>query len=200
MYSLDRIAYRGNCEPNNCRIVDDITQARNKSNNVFLDVNEQSKCIAEWAEISGVRRSTIAGWVRNHGVLYAECRIKETIEEGFRNYGHVYLTTNGDTKNLAEWARSIGVCHQVISNWVSISKEYAIQRINEVVNHGIIRHPHPQTKYITIEGETMSHSDWAKKLGVTLQAISRWRRTYGEDEAIRRIVKLLNKSNSNNDE
>ena len=74
---IDRIDYCGNYEPSNCRFVDNITQARNKSNNTLLVVNNQVKCIAKWVDITNIHPATISNWVQKYGKEYAQERIKK---------------------------------------------------------------------------------------------------------------------------
>ena len=58
--TLDRINVNGNYEPSNCRWTTMTTQERNRSNNSLLTFNGESKCISEWAEITGIPRNVIS--------------------------------------------------------------------------------------------------------------------------------------------
>lgn len=53
-YSLDRIDNDKGYSPENCRWTDKVTQQRNKGNNVVVTYNGRTKCLAEWAEITGL--------------------------------------------------------------------------------------------------------------------------------------------------
>jgi len=55
---LDRIDNNGNYEKSNCRWTDSKTQCRNRNNNTFLTLNGETKTVAEWAEVSGLKSST----------------------------------------------------------------------------------------------------------------------------------------------
>lgn len=57
--SLDRIDVNGNYEPGNCRWATDQEQQRNKNNNRLLTLDGQTKCVTEWAELCGLKESTI---------------------------------------------------------------------------------------------------------------------------------------------
>lgn len=58
--SLDRIDSDGHYTPENCRWATGREQARNTSFNRMLTVNGATKCISEWSEIYGVKRTTIS--------------------------------------------------------------------------------------------------------------------------------------------
>ena len=60
--TIDRINSNGNYEPNNCRWIDIKEQARNKRNNALFTYNNETYCIAEWAEKFKIRYNTL--WAR----------------------------------------------------------------------------------------------------------------------------------------
>ncbi len=62
--TLDRIDSGGNYEPGNCRWATDTQQQRNKSSNHMLTANGETRCISEWAELTGIKKVTIRARVR----------------------------------------------------------------------------------------------------------------------------------------
>lgn len=48
---IDRIDFKKGYEPNNCRFVTVLEQARNKSNNHFITYNGETHCVTEWVDI-----------------------------------------------------------------------------------------------------------------------------------------------------
>ena len=76
--TIDRIDNNGGYEPNNCRWVDMKVQGRNRRNNHLLTFNGETHCVTEWAELMGIKASTICtrlrrGWSVEDALCRAVC-------------------------------------------------------------------------------------------------------------------------------
>lgn len=57
--TIDRINFNKDYEPSNCRWVTVVEQNRNKSNNIFISYNGETKTPAQWAHDLGLGHDTV---------------------------------------------------------------------------------------------------------------------------------------------
>lgn len=77
--TLDRIDSNGNYSPSNCRWATMFEQDKNRRNSILIEWNGEKHNISEWAEITGIKRSTINNryWRGDRGdKLFEERRYK----------------------------------------------------------------------------------------------------------------------------
>lgn len=101
--TLDRKDSNGPYSPENCRFLSVKEQARNRRSNLLLTYNGETKCLAEWCEVLGLKVGTV--WSRlNRGRAVAEAFQPAAPVAPRRD-----LTVNGRTMTAQQWASEIGV-------------------------------------------------------------------------------------------
>lgn len=84
----------------NIRWADRITQNRNQKDLRYIEIKGEKRCLSEWAELNGVKRSTVnARFMRGEPESTLFRKPKE----------QTVVCINGETKTLMEWAKIIGI-------------------------------------------------------------------------------------------
>lgn len=65
--TIDRIDNNGNYCPENCRWITQKEQTRNKRTNHLLTFNGETKTMAEWSEITGIKYHTLKNRINKYG-------------------------------------------------------------------------------------------------------------------------------------
>lgn len=102
--TIERINVNGNYEPSNCKWITKAAQNYNKTDNVFITYNGETKILKQWADEFGIPKETIRGRLLR-GV---------DIEHLFDKRELVSITYNGETKPIIEWAKEMRMEYNTI--------------------------------------------------------------------------------------
>lgn len=107
-HTIDRIDSNGNYEPENCRWITMMEQARNKCNNIVFTINGKTKCLTDWVAESGA----------SYGTVYGRIKRGMSIESALSNTQPrrgTMLSHNGTTQNIRLWSKQTGIASATIS-------------------------------------------------------------------------------------
>ena len=111
---LDRINNDGHYEPGNVRWVTAKRNARNKRNNTRITFNGETKTLPEWAELTGIKKATLAN--RIHSGWDLERVFNEPTGSGLNLY-----TIGGETHCLRQWALLYEVPYKTL--WEKVERK-----------------------------------------------------------------------------
>ena len=110
--TLDRIDFKGNYEPQNCRWVDFDIQANNKETSNLLEIDGVTKTLTQWAEYYNISPVTVFSRYRN-GVRGIDLFDRPKLTGASVPK---YITIDGETKRASEWSKISGVESKTITN------------------------------------------------------------------------------------
>ena len=117
--SLDRIDGAKGYSRDNCRWATRTQQNRNRSNSRHVTLDGQTKTLSEWAEDLGVNRRLIQSRLAGGANSVSDMKPKTTQSRGsFKSKKGNYVTVNGITLKITEWAKRSGIAHSTISQRV----------------------------------------------------------------------------------
>ena len=111
-HSIERKNNNGDYCPSNCRWATRKEQNRNTSRNIFLEFGGERLVLKDWAIRLGLCEATLRGRLRRgwtvEEVLSVGKRSSKEVQVG-RKSGNHFLTYDGKTLVIAEWARILGI-------------------------------------------------------------------------------------------
>ena len=113
--TLDRINRELPYCKENCRWADLRTQNRNRSNARFITLDGETRQLAEWAEMLGVNRRLIQSRVANGCTSIADMQPKHVRSGSRTSSKGTYVTVDGLTLKLTEWAKRTGIGRTTIT-------------------------------------------------------------------------------------
>lgn len=118
-HTIERIDVNGSYEPGNCRWATAKEQARNKTDNNVLTLNGETKCIAEWADCTGIPSHTIRARIGVYG-WSIERALTEPVNPPGRKRTERILSFNGIALRVSEWAQRTGISGHTLRHRLAI--------------------------------------------------------------------------------
>lgn len=155
--TIDRINNDGDYEPSNCRWVDNQTQQNNRSNNVYLTYNEETKTLREWSEVLGIDYSLIKA-------RYYKGWDAENIFTAPYNSHRRVLTIYNETKTLSQWSNELGIMPSTL--WYRYKNNYSDEDMVKPVDKN--KKNIESTIYLIYNNKKLTIREWADKLDLNI--------------------------------
>lgn len=111
----------------------------------------------------------------------SNCRFADMITQCNNRRSSKFLTYQGKTLSQSQWARELGLSRSVIHG--RVKRGLPVEEILRTEKHAHRGENHHQ-KLITFNGVTMNQKQWAEKIGISPQSISRRLKTMSVEQAL----------------
>ena len=197
--TLDRIETDGNYEPNNCRWIPQADQLRNMSTNVMLTYQGKTQILSQWARDLNIKSNTLVVRIQKElpedeifapkkevkydrdsfkkseklklvwNSIMDRCYNDKNSYNGYKEKGIVVCEDWLDFNNFKFWATSNGYSEHLVLSRSNLSKGFSPDNCNWITKEEFSR---SKLKKVTYNGETLTYSEWAKKLGISYVGFS----------------------------
>ena len=149
--TIDRINNNGNYEPSNCRWVDMQVQNNNKRSNHIIEINGETKTLAEWCRYYKVPLDVIVDRV-NIGWSYLKA-FTFPIKSKYK-----LITYKGESKSISDWCKIYNLSCDTFK--YRLSKGWSLEDIFEVP----FRFDYQRFVY---KGKSKCIKEWAKEYNLS---------------------------------
>lgn len=152
--TLERIDNNKGYSPGNCKWATHADQSRNQRRNKMITWDGETKCVTDWARAlsksTGINETTILGRL-SRGMSLGDEALKSVFAGG------TFITFNGKTKNISQWARSLGLDQSTLSE--RLKNGWSLEKALSADD--------TRKGFITFNGQTKHIAEWVRQTGLS---------------------------------
>lgn len=169
-----------------------LNRCKHPSHKSYADYGGRGiKVCAEWQDFI-----TFKDWSLSHGYSDeltldridvngdyepSNCRFVDMVTQCNNRRSSKFLTYQGKTLSLAQWARELGVSRAIVSQ--RLKRGLPVEEVLRTEKHAHRGGAHYQ-KLITFKGVTLNQKQWAEKIGITPTSLMRRIEKWGIERAL----------------
>jgi hypothetical protein len=176
-HTIGRIDSNGNYEPGNVRWETWAEQTRNRRNSRLITVDGVTRNLIDWAHLAGLSTTAISLRIKNGWDLHDAISVPsgqpnpKPVHRGPGRRRVMWLTIDGETKIVSEWAALSGTHAGTISTRIRNGWDAKRAVFEPLVDRREIANKRRSNRIVTISGEGRSVADWARHTGVPASTI-----------------------------